>query len=388
MKLKQKPEDFIVEEETSLSFSSDKQAHRVYLMEKQGVDTFEALRMISQKYGIPGREIGYAGLKDKHALTRQYISIPSCYNINNLNTKLIRLEPVGYHDKKIKIGDLKGNKFQLTIRDLKEEYIKYLDEIKNLITKYGVPNYFDSQRFGSVINNEFIIKHVIKKNYEKAVKIYLTSYLKSEPKRIKDEKRMILLKWSNLDDITIKTSDLSRVIDEYKKNRSWLDAYRKIPKHLREIYVNAYQSFLWNECLKQLLKKYVDKNHVYNVEYSVGSLIFFTELKKTEIDDIPRYFPTLSPDVKVPETEQDIVEYVLHRENIKLQELDIKKETGNFFKARQRQTIIKPDYITISNPESDELNSKESRRRYKITVKFKLPQGSYATLITKRLFGH
>src|SRR5512137_1583723 len=153
MKLKQQPDDFIVEEIPSIEFSSEKNEHSVFLLEKQEIDTFDAIRHIAKKLRISLFEIGYAGLKDKHSLARQYISIPTHYNVQGLNVDSLTLNFVGYHQKKIKIGDLTGNRFTITVRDIHENELADISRRAATIPVYGVPNYFDSQRFGSVIEN-------------------------------------------------------------------------------------------------------------------------------------------------------------------------------------------------------------------------------------------
>lgn len=261
MKLKQLPSDFTVEELSSVLMSSEKDEHAVFLLEKQEVDTFDAIRRIAQRLRISLFKIGYAGLKDKHALARQYISIPTKYNVQGLKMDSMVLTLVGYSRKKIKIGDLAGNRFTIVVRDIEERELADISQRADAIPGSGVPNYFDSQRFGSVIDSTFIGKEVVIKNYEQAVKQYLTSYQKSEPKKIKDEKRRILSQWNNLTNVRVFTKPFAVVITEYVKTKEWRVTYRKIPAHLREMYVNAYQSYLWNECVKEILKHSIEKKN-------------------------------------------------------------------------------------------------------------------------------
>jgi tRNA pseudouridine13 synthase len=388
MKLKQQPSDFIVEELPGVPVSSEKDEHAVFLLEKQEIDTFDAVRRIAQRLRISLFEIGYAGLKDKHALARQYISIPTKYNVQGLKMDSIILTLVGYSRKKIKIGDLRGNRFTIIVRDIEEKELADIAQRAGTIPTSGVPNYFDSQRFGSVIDTTFIGKEVVIKNYEQAVKQYLTSYQKSEPKKIKDEKRKILSQWHDLAKVRVFTKAFAVVIKEYVTTKDWRAAYRKIPAHLREMYVNAYQSFLWNECIKELLKHSVDKKKLYTVEYAIGSLLLYTDLSEQEMKTIQKTFLTISETAMFSEDEQRIVDRILAKEGVTLADFKIEAETGNFFKTRARQVLLIPDDFAISEPTRDELNSRGTAMRYKIQVSFSLPKGSYATIVTKRLFGH
>jgi tRNA(Glu) U13 pseudouridine synthase TruD len=111
-------------------------------------------------------------------------------------------------------------------------------------------------------------------------------------------------------------------------------------------------------------------------------------LDDQEQENIPEFFPTLSSTVILSGFEQQIVERVITKQGITLADFDIEETTGNFFKTRKRSIRLKPKDFLISEPQQDELNKKNNDHRYKMTVSFSLPQGSYATLITKQLFGH
>jgi len=388
MKLKQLPADFRVEEIPDYTLSSEKDEHTIFLLQKQKIDTFDAIRRIAQRLRISLFEIGYAGLKDKHALASQYISIPTRYKVQGLKIDSVVLTLVGYSRRKIKIGDLSGNRFTIVARDiLKDELTDISLRAETLITS-GVPNYFDSQRFGSVIDKVFIGKEVILKNYEKAVKQYLTAYQKSEPKKIKNEKRRILTSWDTISNVRVFNKAYALVIKEYTKTKDWCAAYRKIPAHLREMYVNAYQSYLWNECVKEILKNAVEKKKLHSVEYAIGSLLFFTDLSKKEHERIPQTFQTISDQMTVLDDERKIIDRVLAKEGLRITDFRIEDETGNFFRTRARQVLQIPEDFIIGTPERDELNGKGNLERYKIQVSFSLSKGSYATVVTKRLFGH
>ena len=388
MKLKQQPEDFTVEEIPSLTVTLEKNAHTVFLLEKKELDTFEAIRLLSRRFQIPLFEIGYAGLKDKHALARQYVSIPSHFQVQAFKKDNMGLVFVGYVEKKIKVGDLLGNRFSITVRDIQAHEWDDIKKRAETIPWYGVPNYFDAQRFGSVFGQEFIAKFLIQQNYEAAVKQYLTAYLKSESRQIKNEKRAILAQWHALEKVTVRTKQLAFVLCEYQMTKDWCAAYKKISGHLREIHVNAYQSFLWNECVKEILRIIVDKKRLYPVEYPVGSLSFYNELQEDERQKIPDMFPTIGTEMILSSFEKQIVMKVLTKEQVKIDDFENVTATGNFFKPRRRPVVVIPEQFTISTHSKDELNDKPGNPRYKVNISFTLPKGCYATIVTKRIFNH
>lgn len=104
--------------------------------------------------------------------------------------------------------------------------------------------------------------------------------------------------------------------------------------------------------------------------------------------NIPQTFLSISEIAMFTHDEQRIVSTILSKEKLQLTDFKIEEETGNFFKTRPRQVLLIPDDFTVSKLERDDLNSKGNMLRYKIQVSFSLPKGSYATIVTKRLFGH
>ena len=388
MKLKQLPEDFKVEEMSSISISKEKKGYKIYILEKKSIETFSLLAYLSKKNKIPVKDFGIAGLKDRHAVTKQHFSIPSRYEITALNENNLKITSLGYADKALELGDLIGNKFEITVRNIRKGELDGIRQKAKSLGIVGVPNYFDSQRFGSVINNKFVAKFLLKKDYEAAVKVYLTEFNKHESGKFKREKKLIAENWNNLSSISVKNHSLARVSNQYKKTKSWLQAYGQIPSNLKEIMVSAYQSYLWNECIKELLRRTINKKSLYSISYNIGTLLFYKNLSEEEIKKIPLAFKTISEEIKPSNAEKDIIGKVLFREGVSIQDFGIKKDTGNFFKVHERNVILKPYDFQISEPQIDEVNDRGRKNTFKIKLSFTLPKGSYATIITKRIFNH
>ena len=341
-------------------------------------------------------DFGIAGLKDKYADTKQYITVPSKYEIKeskdprntNFSAKFM-----GHINKAIRVGDLIGNRFRVVVRDIVKGEIDGVMQKAESISTIGMPNYFDSQRFGSLTGSEFIGKCIIKKDYERAVKIFLTEQTKFEKSQVKLEKKLLLRSWGRWDDfarVRVNTRSLFVVKKEYDETGSWIRAYQKVSPNLREMHIAAYQSYLWNECIKELLRQAVDTKNLYGVTYKAGTLLFYKKLSKEEESKLPETFTTISDEINLSDMrfrERKIIEMVLSKEDLYLDDFQIKKETGNFFKANSRPVIIKPAKFSISRPEVDELNNRPNKSRFKITLSFELLKGSYATIVTKRLFG-
>ncbi|ODS41948.1 MAG: tRNA pseudouridine(13) synthase TruD [Candidatus Altiarchaeales archaeon IMC4] len=387
MKLRQKIEDFRVEEVGTFGLQ-DTGKYKLYLLEKRGLESFALLSYLSKENRIPRNSFGFAGLKDKYAVTRQYLTVPSQYEIKTLNERNFNITLLGFVKSAVKIGDSAGNRFEITARDIKGEDLQEIDERASSLKTVGVPNYFDSQRFGSVVKNKFIARSIVKKDYEEAVRLFLTGYARREKAGIKHEKIHISKNWDNVSNLNIKNLLFARIIDEYKKTGSWLCAYKRIPCNLREMFALAYQSYLWNECVKLVLKCALNEKKIYGVEYNLGELLFYNDIGPDELKKIPETFKTICLGVKPSEFEEKIINEVLSREGVTIDDFDIKKETEMFFGVYERNTIVTPADFKISPPEVDELNDNGKNKRFKLAVNFTLPKGCYATVVTKRIFNN
>lgn len=143
------PRDFTVEEIPLYEFSGEGE-HLILKVRKKELTTWEMLDILSSHLGIKTREIGYAGLKDKHAMTIQYISIMAIYEtkLDNFSHSKIKILDKVRHNNKLRVGHLKGNRFHLRFKKVLGVQKDMLDSVLKWIKANGVPNYFGHQRFG------------------------------------------------------------------------------------------------------------------------------------------------------------------------------------------------------------------------------------------------
>ncbi|MFL5241791.1 MAG: tRNA pseudouridine(13) synthase TruD [Gemmataceae bacterium] len=148
-RLKTFPEDFEVDEIPAYEPSG--QGEFLFLrIEKRDMGAEYFQRQISHRLSIPISEVGMAGLKDRHAVTRQIVSVPAqaeC-RLSKLEGDGIRLISVNRHTNKLKSGHLRGNRFRVLVRDLAVEAQQRLQAILERIREFGLPNYYGLQRFG------------------------------------------------------------------------------------------------------------------------------------------------------------------------------------------------------------------------------------------------
>ena len=149
-RIRVQPEDFRVEE--VLGFEADGEGPHVMLkVEKRGSNTHWVAGQLARHAGVPPGEVGYAGLKDRYAVTVQHFTV----NIDRrpepdwsaLGGEDFKILSAARQRRKLKTGVLKGNRFRLVLRDLSEPAASLAPKLE-AISKRGVPNYFGSQRFG------------------------------------------------------------------------------------------------------------------------------------------------------------------------------------------------------------------------------------------------
>lgn len=374
MKLRQKPDDFIVEEIASKELK-EKGKIAIYDVTKTNLTTPFAAKILARYLGLVSKNVKFAGLKDRHAKTRQYFSAGTTRaKAGNFREKNIISKLVGFSGEELKTGDLIGNKFKIVVRDVKKIF-------KN--KDIEIPNYFDSQRFGSLKgSSDFIARDIIKNNYESALKKVLTATNRHQKSNLRDLKKFISPNWGNWKACLQKAENLKlrETIEEailshlIRTNNDYKGAFNLITKSLRDLYFSAYQSYIWNECVKLLVKE--NSSESFQVKYEAGRLLFPKTWKnKLKFDKLEM----VSPDLKVDEEKMKIISMVLRREGLKLEDLRIE---DYFFKAHEREILIKPKNFSISELENDEVNAGKK----KVTISFELSKGSYATIILKFIF--
>ncbi len=335
--LKQLPQDFIVTELNS-SLQLKPSGRYTYLkFTKTNRNTLDVIQELGRIFHLPEKQIGFAGTKDKNAITTQLCSIPNITKerINNLNLPNVTLEFLGYSNEPITLGSLDGNRFNITIRNLADEKIT---------PQEFIPNYFDEQRFSK--HNVEIGKHLLKKEFKQALEL------------IDDEKCIHHLQ---------------------NKPNDYVGALKQLPIRLLRLYLNAYQSKLWNETVAEYLTLHGKK--IRSVPYSQGTLIFPQNIADFQHLTIPIIGFTGIPDATTAEI-KNILETILKQENITINDFIIKQIPELTLEGELKPITTEIKELTIGKIADDELNLGQK----KIKISFTLPKGSYATMVIRALF--
>lgn len=147
--IKRQPEDFVVEEQP-LYEPSGEGDHLYLWVQKRDIPAEVLVQHFARALGIGREHVGVAGLKDRRAITRQWISVPAeCEDrIPGIQTDSIRILSLRRHGNKLKTGHLRGNRFHVLIRDPVSDSLVHAEPIAQIIRSQGFPNYYGEQRFG------------------------------------------------------------------------------------------------------------------------------------------------------------------------------------------------------------------------------------------------
>lgn len=143
------PEHFLVDE-IPLYEPSGAGEHLYVRLEKRSLATPDLTRIVAKAAGVRERDIGYAGLKDKHAITTQWLSLPK-EALPPEQWQLpdtVRVLQASRHTNKLRTGHLTANRFGITLVDVPEAGLAHAEKILAALRESGLPNYFGEQRFG------------------------------------------------------------------------------------------------------------------------------------------------------------------------------------------------------------------------------------------------
>lgn len=275
--IRNKYEDFHVEEIPDVLPNGEGPNVWIWI-EKLGRTTLDVVLDIARDLHISRKRMGFAGMKDKKALTRQWICIANMESeeqlkeVQNLNIYKTDFLKVVRGRKKLRMGQLKGNKFKILIRDLDdiEGSANIANEVLKELELTGVPNYFGWQRFGKPRTNTHLVgKALIENDLAEAVRRYIGNPSEDEneenqkARKAYDEGRLndsldLMGKGMRYEKMMIK-----ELIKSSKKgeltDQAYINALHSLPKPLQRMFVHAYQSYLFNDAVSKRVAMGINK---------------------------------------------------------------------------------------------------------------------------------
>jgi len=383
VKVKRLPEDFTVEERTE--FRPGRGPFALYTLTKRSLGTPEALEAVARRWNLPREVISFGGLKDRHALTTQWITIrggpPRGLKQTNLELKY-----AGQAARPFGPKDIVGNRFRIVLRDFSREGEETARRALAELARDPVPNYFDDQRFGSLgPSGEFVGRAWCEQKYERAVWLALAEENEHDRPEDRDEKKILRDRWGDWPACKAALSKSHRrSIVTFLADRpgDFRGALARIHADLRGLYLSSFQSFLWNRLLSSMIGETCGPGRTFQVDLKAGPVLFYRELD-------PKARQALaSATIPLPSARARIADDAMRRRveaslqeiGLDLKSLRIRHPRENFFSRGERAATFAPAGLARSW-EADDLYP--GRRR--LELKFDLPRGSYATILVKRI---
>ena len=346
--MKFESEDFIVDE-IPVYEPSGTGTHTYFAIRKRNLSTFEAIKRIAVTLQVNQRDIGYAGLKDKRAITTQVLSVEGITpeQVLKMEVPSIKVLWAKRHQHKLRIGHLRGNRFTITLRPVSKDKYSIIAEKMQQLTTEGVPNRFGAQRFGSKQDTHLIGKALVKGNSDE------------------------VLDYISTDEASESRNSVPQIDRE--------EAIRNIPHRLRKLYLSAYQAYLFNCILdrrfppiSQLLDGDIAVKHSNDAPFLVEN----AAIEQTRADDFeisptgPIFgYKMRQPSGIVKKMEMEL----LDEEGVKSESFRV--VAGIRLPGTRRPLRLKMDFHQIQ-PIDDAVH-----------LCFTLPAGGYATVILDELFG-
>jgi tRNA pseudouridine13 synthase len=379
VKLKRTPEDFQVEELTDVAPADGPFA--LYRLTKRSMGTPEVIDAVVRRWGIPRRAISFGGLKDRHALTAQHVTIHRGPR-RELAQSSFRLEYLGQAPKPFEARDIRANRFRVAIRDLAPDALAGAERAFDEAARDGIPNYFDDQRFGSLgQSREFIAKAWCEGNFERA--LWLAIADANEHDRPDDRAAKRLLReswgrWARLKAELPKSSRRSTVTYLADHPDDFRGAFARQPAELRSLWLAAFQSRVWNQALAAVVRGAVPARRLIPIELDAGPIALYGPLEERERAALAVEIPL--PSARAQGPWRPALERAALEAGLALERMRIRHPRENFFSKGLRAAVVAPAGAS-REAAADEFYPK----RKKLTLAFDLPRGAYATILVKRV---
>ncbi|WP_319508293.1 tRNA pseudouridine(13) synthase TruD [uncultured Methanolobus sp.] len=402
--LRQEPDAFIVNEITNRE-EGNSGKYLILEMTKTNWDMHHLIRDMSRKLGISQKRIGFAGTKDKRAKTTQKISIYDIpeTDIENFYLKDVELKVIGRSNRSLGLGDLYGNEFRITIRDIDlkpEELERTLKETTEEITAFGgVPNFFGIQRFGALRPITHMVgEQILRGDFEKAALIYIAQSFPDEQDDVKEVRDYV---WETRDFAEgLKNYPLrlryERAMMHYlvENPGDFIGSFGVLSENISRMFIHAYQSYIFNRVICKRIERGLPLDKA-----CPGDIICFknkeglpdvTKMQKTSEENVDgmnnllkrrRAFitgPLVGYNTEFASDLPGDIEIEMFKESeISQEAFKTKQIPALASKGLRREILLYCEPVFETG--EDELNPGKS----KATLTFSLPKGSYATTVLR-----
>ena len=379
------------------------------ILVKRNWDTFIAIKNVARQLGIRQGQISIAGIKDAKAVTAQHITIEQATmeSATKVNVKDVEIRPVGYFRDELSSYYLLGNSFRIAIKavNLADHAItKRIGAImQDIEVSGGMPNFFGHQRFGTTrAITHRVGKAIINDKLEDAIMLFLSEPSAYEHPASRQARRDLQSTQNFREALQNFPRQLryERLILAYlvEKPHDFVGAFKRLPAKLQALFVQAYQSYLFNRFLSErilsgfALNRAVIGDYVVNVERTglpmvkTGKIANDTVLAETneavKTGRVRVALPLIGFKQRPSKGAMGQIErQILETEGVKAEDfkIDALPEISGRGGLRTTTSPIKNFRVhNISRTTSD-------LKAYQVTLEFMLLRGSYATVLLREI---
>lgn len=415
--IRQMPEDFMVEEVLVDGSRAELKPklrgqvtgegrYLICLLVKRDWDTLLAARKIAKQLGISERRVRIAGIKDKKALTAQHISIE---NINLRQLRRIRVDdihvyPLRYSPNMIFPHMSFGNTFHIAVRNISHSNAVLQERMSDMVNELrvlgGIPNFFGHQRFGTIRPITHLVgKALAHDDLETAALLFLAKSSPYEHPQSREARQRLQ-----------ETRDFKEVINVFprwllyerlmlahlvKHPKNFVGAFRRLPRRLCRLFLQAYQSYIFNRFLSQRLLRKIPINEPQLGDYVVKTdshgLPIRSYIKATHetLEDLRKKVKKSEMYVAIPligfkqtssEGLQGEIEHsILESEKITQANFYVSSAPEMSAAGELRATMTPIINLNADKPVKDESNL----RKKELRISFTLHRGCYATVVLR-----
>lgn len=357
-------------------------AFAVYELTKESLTTPEAVGKLAHALGVRAGDCSYAGLKDKHAITVQSVSVrigpkPLPDRVGEARWSAVR---TGTRDAPLAAGEIEHNSFEIVVRDLTADACQQMESRAHQLrcpSGVRIVNFFGEQRFGCARHGEgFAAAHLVRGDFEPALRLLIGTPHRKDSGVQRAFTRGLAAAWGDWrrlaaelprcpqrKSVELLAERAARGAGGLFAPEDFRDAFAALPFMLQEMCVDAWQSWLWN-CI---------------VEFGLSG---------ESPNDPAERVALPSPSATYRGVWLAASDRVMAEAGVGLNDLRIPGLRRPAFATAERAVWVEASRFEISPPETDDLapsRGKKAPPRFKRTVKFSLPSGAYATVVLRAI---
>ncbi len=398
MAIRRSPEDFRVDERLDPAFAAGLAPARdathgfaIVRLVKTSLTTPDAVTHLARALRVRPTEVAAAGLKDRHAVTAQHLSVAAPDAAaqqglaQGLEGKGWRAQLVGWSDAAIDASRIDANEFDLVVRSLaRRDAAQMVERAHALSPGDGTvrfANYFGDQRFGSARHHRgFAARSLLRGEFMEAVRLLVGTPARKDMGAARIFTRLCATKWGEWSALAAELPRRAerRPFEVLAAGGKESDAFLALPNFLQLMCIEAYQSLLWNDALRRMHASLGEP--LLSTPDDFGALVF-AAAARVPADWSGAQMPLPSPEMEPAAPWAEAMRDALAAEAVDAIDLRIPGLRRPFFGHALRPILATAQECRIDPPTADQTDAK----RCAVRVRFALPRGAYATVMLRAL---